>query len=1514
MAQNTLFKELIKQVSCEAIKAPSFTQDDLDKVKACISNVTPPPRPPLEIPAESDEINCVPAATEQVKQIIATEQKKMPIAIRKSIVKAKVQEVKDNLVPIKAYFDARYDFYTATIEAVEPFTLQYRYWTDEFNRLKALADSKYLLARNQYPSITPSQALAITAISSAFQSPSAYSQLIIDLKADLSNFDYFYQSATFSSQILNPEAIASLASNQPFKNWMVYVKAAAAAYLKMEVAISAAANAQNQKIQTLAPLTGTATSIKLQLQQAFQKISNQLIVSYSNNGETINGLTVPGRTLGVTLRLIDQQVVKTKLPVIHDDGTTEQVDAFLPIKDSQDLTENIFDKQLSCFKIFNVNKYDPESPLQFLPGTGELVTQEESDYAEIPGLLYNGKIDGSDYEGLYNKLAKPITKLFTLEERGLTTNPNQIDPILQLTKDAPVSIKQDEIQFYIANQKTYEKFFEKLDTEYPKRLKNELEEVYPGEIAGPIADLKLLAQREAAQVFRAQPNTFLGFARPTSYTSNPGSNIYTTATFEYSEVNQFLSERLEYYTRAKQEVDELFAMCEAELMQLQAGIEENSMTEAKLSKLILEIPCFAAKKPKQDPDCEAKTLAKLGKDPLAIRTLGGNDGSLPDYTSMCYWREFTKSLNKVSLLPFPDLSGPPPANLAFRYWPISCILPVGVGLALIPLPQKFKPLFVLPTPLGTLVCLLTMPAAPIGIPLPSVHLFYFAPDTSKYLIASPNFPLLFSDPSAKTLKFGFELDESPASINPLGLNPANAYKGQFVKGSIQVPVAVQAAIEKSKRLAEIAALIARGEIPDILPGAYEEILSLLSIPQSKEFSLLVKEFQKDANRQIDRLGDMQTTAIENLKIKLQQIKQTALDKTLGEKDPATREKTRNEINDLLFYSQLTVNDAVAAAQESFEKWFDNIKFGTLTYPKDATKHNPELPKWAKATLDLIEAYARGEFEIESTTLNKKLKKVISQIDIKKFVKKTEFNLDLEEDLLEFKDALKTLAKKGIDYLKGDDVDTQIDEGLSKEEQEKQRAAAKAIQENVAKYIKLTKLAVSIPIPVPTFDLAKPCCSTPPPPEPLIDPAITAAFLLITSLIEALIDSMNADDIIKSLGLPNGKVSAQIIFDYLDSILASMPEVPFPDPASIIDIYKHTVLPVLTATSLPKAPNPLHSPAIPIIIPLDPILKPLIKVAIALLLEAIIKLLFRAGEALTDSAKKAENATQANSSQRSTKSVRTDSKLLTQIFTEACGDSGMTATLTMTTSLAATTSSATASTATASSSTASISITTPDGFKFTLPEIPQFAIDIFKYFELLSSADLIEFIRLIINKLFDQFLNPIATIADTISAIAKAIDSSSYQTIEAGIPQLSILKLIKMKLESEIPQFLKLKVISPEINALIKLSIIPALTIAEPVLAPTAWIGVLALCAFAPPPTYNTVTFARAIHPILNQDDLPPWERLTHKNPLFAIFLDEIAWRTSIYSTGSLIFQTKTPAVLPYTPIFPIVHISPHLAG
>ena len=225
--------------------------------------------------------------------------------------------------------------------------------------------------------------------------------------------------------------------------------------------------------------------------------------------------------------------------------------------------------------------------------------------------------------------------------------------------------------------------------------------------------------------------------------------------------------------------------------------------------------------------------------------------------------------------------------------------------------------------------------------------------------------------------------------------------------------------------------------------------------------------------------------------------------------------------------------------------------------------------------------------------------------------------------------------------------------------------------------------------------------------------------------------------------------------------------------------------------------------------------------------------------------------------------------------------------------------------------ATLTVKLASGETIVSKKIPFISLDLAGNFHLLTGADIIELIRQIFNGVFDSVIKPIRTIVKVISTLAVSLNSFSYNIIEAGLmPFVPPIKLALIAATAAIPAASKLKVIDTDSLNTIKNAVVPSLTAAEPVLKEVAWLGSLALCAVSP----LTVTAARALHPIMNQDDLPPWERLTHKNPLFAIFLDEIAWRGSVYSTGSLIFQTKGPAVLPYLPLGlgPIVHISPHL--
>ena len=1248
MAQISLFKELLNQIKCEAIPGIGFTQDDLDRVKACVDTVKPIEAINFDptISSDQDQIDqaaCIESATKEVRLIIASEQRKIPNAVRYSLLKAKIQELRDNAAIAKVYYDERYKFFTDVLDKTQSLTSEHLYWTEEYDRLKGSIQVQYSSIISGTLPVSIKTLALILRDASVLDESTDIRDAILKIKDDFTNLKTFANSLALPGQQLLFSAVPaqSLLLTVDFVNLVAAIKAKALAFNSREIARGNAIKAQADKIQSLEPLSPIDTFAQSLIQNSFSRISNQLVVKFSNTTNSKGGLTVPARTTGIMFRLISRNFVSAKItqfnesgPQTDSNGNAIQVDELIKIYNSPVLKSNLF-RGSTGFKVFGVNAYDPDRPISILPiedpNYPGFLTREDSDYSILSGKLYNG-ISGNSYLGLYKKLAKPINLLYTLEERGLTLNANEIDPIFKDIKDAPTSIKEDEITLYIKNQATYETFYDTLAESYPKRIKYERETVFTSQISTELTRLRLYARREAAETLRKVSDSALKLARPTTYTA-PNSSVYAQGSFEYSVLDNVLSEDLAYYTKAQSEISKLVVDCDSELARLDSMISENSMDEKVIQSKILSIPCFkksadaatksgigdiaplivgaTANAALGQPDCEKKAREKLGKDPLYIRTLSGTDSSLPDLTSQCYWKEFAKALNKVTILPFPDISGPPPANLLFRYWPITCALPIPFALVLLPIPPRWKPIFVLPTPLGTLVCLLTMPIAPIGIPLPSIYLFFIGMDGNKYLALSTNLPLLYAPPT--NIKFGFEQDNSAASLNPLGLNLTNSYKGQPMKGSLTMPLSVSAPTAKAIRLSSLAAQVATGTLSianlagDILPiiptvpsillnylSESEMMLNIANAAPSNDFKRQIETFRSTMNRQLDKLGEMQTGAIVALKEKLSKAKESAMKSAETEKEPSKRRKNRKKARDI---NPTSLPDKINAAIKSFNDYIDNITFGTFKYPKDPSKFNPELPSAVTAILDIIEMASTGDLKLDAsaTSLNAQLLNVINKIDYSKLSDKTSFDLSQSKDLEDFKSALKKLSGQAIGFLKGDSFDSDVSSAKDKTEAQAIADSNKAVQDTIKKALALTALSLASPIKLTIFDLGKKCCEVQAsnvfsgvPPE------LAIAFTIITALIETLIDGLDADTIIASLAIGSTVVGLNMAVQVLETMLETLPTVPIPDPAGLIALVSAIIIPILSIISIPKAPAPLHIPFLfPIVIPLDPILKPLL---------------------------------------------------------------------------------------------------------------------------------------------------------------------------------------------------------------------------------------------------------------------------------------------------------------------------------
>ena len=1339
--------------------------------------------------------------------------------------------------------------------------------------------------------------------------------------------------------------------------WITLLKKLAYAYREKLNFENEALVAQSNILSEIDIINVEDKTIYAEISEAFLKISGQISVGLTTQNIPTN---IEIFNLKLVPRIIDGNFVKIKLPVELEDGSIGYInakgadgkvieptvditpDTIIPIKNSPYLTTNIFDNVYVIRKFSDTD--DPNDRITDTEDSGSYYDPDDlpflkprADYASIPGLLYNGS-PGEAYAGLYNRLADPINNLFTLAERGLSLSPINIDASFKDSLEAgtikeKINNKIDDDSpsntrtLYISNIETYSKFYEEFGTESAARIKIEREEIYPSVILEFTNILKEIAKKEVATIFRQKvSNSYLKLYIPVTYSQT--ANIqYSQGIKEFNE-SPTLSTVYEYYLQSNLLITNTLANCKTELANLQAIIENNSLKPENLTDKILAIPCFKAaaaaiKKPADD--CEAQARLKLGKDPFIIRTVDGNDSGLPDITSQCYWKEFTNSLNKVAILPFPDTTGPPPSNLLFRYYPINALIPTSLGILTLPLPQFYKPLISIPTPLGTIVIILGLPITckqvivPFPIPLPSLYVLYFGPDGNKYLAVSTNPTWLYSDPATnKPLVLGYELDNGPDSRNPLGINILNPYKGQVIKGALSTPLFLAAAAAKAARLAQIAEDIAAGRIPflDKLSEA-EMMLAMLNADGGGEFTRDIVKLQSNINKQLNKIGDIPINEISALKDRVRQNRAEQEDAASNETDLAKKRKDRKAARDA---NPLTIPQQIDATIADFTNFYDKkMKFGILQFPKDASKHNPGLPEVLKCIEDIIELIALGSAIPLVSTLQEQIITLIAIIletkKIKDLLQKYQsFNLNTAQGIKEFKDLLKDFFKSILDYIKGENVDHDTNEDVSEAEKAEILRAKAARQETIKKILSATAVALlSIPA-INIFDLNKKCCEVKPTELfPGVSPDLAIALALIYELFNALINSLTAESIMDLLGLsqiPNDLASA-IIPIILEQLILMIPPIPLPNIAGFLQYIIQSVVPMVTSLSVLKSVNPLQPPLVPIVIPLDPLIKALVGLGLAALIEAILRLLLRANKlgSLTVTSDTYTVGGGSNSTQTITATTSVDKNLITQVLTTACGkDSTVSLEIVGVAGLNSTI--AVDTNGNPILKRVVLTVISKTGKRFSLPKLPLFPIDISEYLYLLTAADLIEVVRELITLVFEDILIPIATIVDAISNIAKALKTFSYNIIEAGILQINLIKLAIMAIDAQIPPGYKMMIPNPLLTNIIKLGALFALEQAEPFLSPVAWIASLSLCAFAPPVTYTTVTAARLFHPILNSDDLPPWERLTHKNPLFTIFLDELAWKFSMNSTGSLIFNSKSPGLVPIVMPLSVSPINP----
>lgn len=165
-----------------------------------------------------------------------------------------------------------------------------------------------------------------------------------------------------------------------------------------------------------------------------------------------------------------------------------------------------------------------------------------------------------------------------------------------------------------------------------------------------------------------------------------------------------------------------------ELDAIQKEIEAHqACVEANQNDIVKKSLALAKTKGLNSTNLAEECKRLLGSDPVGQKPSGGR---CPGYSKDCYWKEYTKLMQKVSLMPIPELD---PQNLAtrlFRYYPVAIQIPVptpipavlptlamGIPdpLISIPLPLIWKHIVTIPTPLGIMVIWIAF-AGPVPSP------------------------------------------------------------------------------------------------------------------------------------------------------------------------------------------------------------------------------------------------------------------------------------------------------------------------------------------------------------------------------------------------------------------------------------------------------------------------------------------------------------------------------------------------------------------------------------------------------------------------------------------------------------------------------------------------------------------------------------------------------------------------------------------------------------------------------
>ena len=753
---------------------------------------------------------------------------------------------------------------------------------------------------------------------------------------------------------------------------------------------------------TISAIDQLNKDIKSQIEDYFSKrtfaVTNTDPIKYSYNSDNPTfSISLPGKD-GFSIKSSENQ--KTGKVDSFGNSETKQVEVnvkILPEDSIYETKDKVFQKRTLNLVNISSQRYTDKSATDSLyPFSGHLAN-------------------------FYKKIEDPLT-LFTLKEKGLTTDSVKTDK--NLTKEKLDGIVKEqradgrEEQFYIENTETYQKFYENLEPKIEERIEAERTKFRKGLIeTGKLIKLSNLAKK---QVFDLVNNSQL-ISTPTEKLIVNGKEI------KPSEYGQQIRDKIQ---KSADEISKLVKDIEARIAAIKKA---NTPNPDDLASALSATGCL----PPTEPPC--KSLPKAGSDPLGYKSMTiPATMAQPDYTCNCYWKEVTKHLNKLNLLPIPDIMRLP----ALRYWPVGILIPLPVPIR-IPLPQIWKHIITLNLPFGTLVVWYIQ----CGI-VPSPIVMYIGPDGKKIIL------LGFRALQGQFDPVGYTINESPKQPAPLGVTLSEIGKptGTSIKTLTFGTILPDSVMEKTAKVIAKAQVITElvtegrlmpngfnipfklGEKPNFNTGD-ADLLSQVA-DGVEDFQLFVENLSRRICRKIDEIGDID---LPNFTLALVDAEQAAKDRAQILSglpynfdsawlncDPANL--SNNIPADVITSANTDAGtqckEVILSLSLDLDSFLDKLKLGTYKFPKKKGKQIKPQAFLDEIVDNLIEYLSDTNFgKSRNINLNKRFRKAMQDLDLDAEIDAIQASVDLSknEDLIAFKKTLKKYIDEICDVMSGKNI-------------------------------------------------------------------------------------------------------------------------------------------------------------------------------------------------------------------------------------------------------------------------------------------------------------------------------------------------------------------------------------------------------------------------------------------------------------------------------------------------------------